>query len=99
MNWRLKMANMENLNNNLLDAWIERETGTKNGTPEHTAAKAAVTKLIEDAESFIKAEKKEAAIENMNYSPMSIFGNAVNWTFGAVVEPLTGVEPDEFDEF
>ena len=87
---------MENLN---IDVWLEREVGVHKGTPEHTAAKAAVTKLIEDAESFIKAEKKGAAIENMNYSPMSIFGNAVNWTFGAVVEPLTGVEPDEFDEF
>lgn len=82
-----------------LNAWIERETGAKNGTPEHTAARVAVTKLLADAAGFIKAEIKEAAIENMNYSSTSIFRSAVNWTFGAVIEPLTGVEPDDFDDF
>ncbi len=81
-----------------LDNWLESEIGAKKGTSEHAAAKIAVKALLKDAASFIKAEKKEVAIENMNHSPISIFNIAVNWTFGAIVEPLTGTDPEDFDE-
>lgn len=81
-----------------LDNWLESEIGAKKGTSEHAAAKIAVKALLKDAAGFIKAEMKEAAIENMNFSSTSIFRNAVNWTFGAIVEPLTGTDPEDFDE-
>ena len=81
-----------------LDSWLEKETGAKKGTSEHTAAKIAIKRLLEDAAKYIKAEKKEAALDNAHYGQTSVFGIAVNWTFGAIVEPITGTDPEEIDE-
>lgn len=82
-----------------IDHWLENEIGAKKGTSEHTTAKIAIEKLLNEAALYIKAERVDEALENSNNNPMSAFRNAVNWTFGAVIEPLTGVEPCEFDEF